>query len=117
MNTSTRRAARPSSEFSSPPGLAQAGSGLTGSVINPTNGEKITQIVEGTEADVDKALDAARVAFDTTWGTNTPGFERGKILIKVAELIERDIDILASIEALDNGKAFGAAKGFDVSVS
>ena len=46
-----------------------------------------------------------------------PGFERGKILIKVAELIERDIDILASIEALDNGKAFGAAKGFDVSIS
>lgn len=65
-------------------------------------------------ADVDVAIKAARKAFETTWGTNTPGFERGKLLIKIAELIERDRDILASIEALDNGKTFGAAKGFDV---
>ena len=44
-----------------------------------------------------------------------PGFERGKILIRVAELMERDIDQLASLEALDNGKTFKVAKGVDVS--
>jgi len=64
--------------------------------------------------DVDLAIKAAHKAFNTTWGLNCPGFERGKYLIKLAELMERDIDILASIEALDNGKTFSAAKGFDV---
>jgi aldehyde dehydrogenase (NAD+) len=87
------------------------------SVINPTTGEKLTSIPEGVEADVEVAIKAARKAFDTTWGLNTPGFERGKLLIKIAELIERDRDILASIEALDNGKTFGAAQGFDVTES
>lgn len=87
---------------------------LTLSIINPTNGEKLTSIPEGSAADVDAAVKAAQKAFNTTWGLNTPGFERGKLLIKIAELMERDVDILASIEALDNGKTFGAAKGFDV---
>jgi len=91
--------------------------GKTIEVINPTNGDKLTEIVEGTAADVDSALDAAREAFDNVWGYNTPGFERGKLLMKIATLMERDADILASIEALDNGKAFSAARGFDVTES
>lgn len=81
--------------------------------MNPTTGEKITSIVEGTAADVDVAIKAAQKAFDTTWGLNIAGFKRGEYLLKIAELIERDLDILASIEALDNGKTFAAAKGFD----
>ena len=43
-----------------------------------------------------------------------PGFERGKLLIKLATLLERDVEILAAIEALDNGKTFSMAKAFDV---
>ncbi|KAL7421383.1 hypothetical protein Q5752_004268 [Cryptotrichosporon argae] len=86
-------------------------------VVNPTTGDVLTSIPEGLPADVDIALDAARKAFDTTWGTNVPGFERGKLLIKIAELIERDLDVLASIEALDNGKTFAVAKAFDVAES
>jgi aldehyde dehydrogenase (NAD+) len=82
--------------------------------VNPTTGEKLFDLPEGTEADVDLAVKAARKAQDTTWGENVPGFERGKLLIKLAELVERDADILASLEALDNGKTFGAARGFDV---
>ena len=66
-------------------------------------------------ADVDRAVEAAHTAFKTTWGLNMPGFKRGEILIKIAELMERDIDILASLESLDNGKVFSIAKGFDVS--
>lgn len=84
------------------------------SVTNPTTGKVITSIPEGTAADVDVAVKAAQKAFNTTWGLNAPGFQRGKLLIKIAELMERDLDVLASIEALDNGKTFGAAKGFDV---
>ncbi|KAK1922379.1 aldehyde dehydrogenase [Papiliotrema laurentii] len=87
--------------------------GKTIDVVNPTTGEKITSIVEGTAADVDVAIKAAQKAFDTTWGLNIAGFKRGEYLLKIAELIERDLDILASIEALDNGKTFAAAKGFD----
>ena len=79
-----------------------------------TTGASITAIPEGLPADVELAIDAAHKAFNTTWGTNCPGFERGKYLIKIAELMERDLDILASIEALDNGKTFNVAKTFDV---
>lgn len=77
----------------------------------------MTAIPEALAADVDVAVKVARKAFNTVWGHNTPGFERGRILTKIAELIERDLDILASIEALDNGKTFSAAKGFDVAQS
>lgn len=84
------------------------------SVVNPSTGESITAIPEGLPADVEVAIDAAHKAFNTTWGTNCPGFERGKYLIKIAELMERDLDILASIEALDNGKTYAVAKAFDV---
>lgn len=66
-------------------------------------------------SDVDRAVIAAQTAFDTTWGLNCPGFKRGEYLIKIAELIERDLDQIASIESLDNGKTFSAAKAFDVS--
>jgi len=91
--------------------------GKTIDSINPTTGEVICSIVEGTAADVEIAVDAAREAFENTWGYNTPGFERGKLLMKIATLMERDSDILASIESLDNGKAFTAAKYFDVTES
>lgn len=83
-------------------------------IINPTTGKAITKIVEGREADVDIAVKAATKTFETTWGENVPGFERGKLLIKLATLIERDVEILAAIEALDNGKTFSMAKAFDV---
>ena len=87
------------------------------SVVNPSTGEVLTSVPEGLPADVDRAVGVAREAFDRVWGTNTPGFVRGEILIKIAELIERDISILASLEALDNGKTFAVAKGFDVSAN
>lgn len=49
-----------------------------------------------------------------SWGQKVPGHERGKMLIKLAEAMEANIDELAAIEASDNGKAFAIAKGFDV---
>ncbi|OWZ41369.1 hypothetical protein LQV05_004808 [Cryptococcus neoformans] len=83
-------------------------------VYNPTTGEVLTKIPEGLEADVNKAVEVAHNAFNNSWGLSIPGFKRGEYLIKIAELMERDLDILASLEALDNGKTFGAAKAFDV---
>ncbi|WVO18225.1 hypothetical protein L204_105933 [Cryptococcus depauperatus] len=86
-------------------------------VFNPCTGEVLTQIPEGLAADVDHAVDVAHESFNNVWGLNTPGYKRGEYLIKIAELMERDSDILASLEALDNGKSFGMAKGMDVTES
>ncbi|KAH9855742.1 aldehyde dehydrogenase [Lenzites betulinus] len=83
-------------------------------VINPTNGKVITKIAEGTPKDLDLAVEAAQKAFDTTWGLNTTGVNRALLLNKLADLMERDADTLAALEALDNGKTFSWARKTDV---
>ena len=87
------------------------------SVINPTNGKVITSVSEGTPKDVDLAVQAAQKAFDTVWGLNTPGFERGRLLYKLADLMEQHADEYAALEALDNGKTFNWARKADVEVA
>ncbi|KAL6933124.1 related to Potassium-activated aldehyde dehydrogenase, mitochondrial [Hanseniaspora guilliermondii] len=78
-------------------------------VYNPYNESLICDIYEGGADDVEKAIDAAEKAFQT-WKLTTPE-ERSKLLYKLADLIEQNIDLLASIETLDNGKALSSAKG------
>lgn len=70
---------------------------------------------EATEKDVDIAVEAARKAFKGAWKGVIPS-ERGRLLTRLADLLERDMDTVAAIEALDNGKAFHIAKG-DVALS
>jgi aldehyde dehydrogenase (NAD+) len=77
----------------------------------------ITSIQEGSKADVEDAYQAARNAFNTTWGLNAPGELRGKLLYKLADLMDRDIDQLSALEALDNGKTFTWAKTADLKLS
>ena len=77
----------------------------------------ITSVTEGTAKDVDRAVAAAKRAYDHSWGLKVPGTERGKLLNKLADLMEAHADELAAIEALDNGKTFGWAKNLDVSAS
>ncbi|GJJ16326.1 hypothetical protein Clacol_010624 [Clathrus columnatus] len=72
-----------------------------------TTGQLLTAISEGTAKDVDLAVEAAQKAFDTVWGLNTPGSERGRILGKWANLIEEHLDELAAIESLNNDKNHG----------
>ncbi|KAF7798220.1 hypothetical protein EIP86_009437 [Pleurotus ostreatoroseus] len=83
-------------------------------VINPANGQLITRVSEGTPKDVDHAVECAQKAFDTVWGLNCPGFERGRLLYKLADLMEQRADEFAALEALDVGKAFSWAMGADV---
>ncbi|KAL3469630.1 aldehyde dehydrogenase domain-containing protein [Aspergillus californicus] len=83
--------------------------GKTFETINPTNEKPIVSVHEATEKDVDTAVAAARAAFEGSWSKVTPS-ERGRFLNKLADLMERDIDTLAAIESLDNGKAFTMAK-------
>ena len=66
----------------------------------------------GDKADVDKAVAAARLAMkrNSVWRTMAPA-ERGRMLMKIADIIERDIVKIASLEVIDNGKPFSAAVG------
>lgn len=87
--------------------------GKTFEVINPSTEEVITSVQEATEKDVDIAVDAARKAFNGPWRKETPE-NRGKLLVKLADLFLEHADLLAAVEALDNGKAFNMAKNVDV---
>lgn len=89
--------------------------GKTFETINPSNEKPIVSVHEATEKDVDIAVAAARKAFEGSWRTTTPE-QRGKYLTKLADLFEQNIEQLAAIEALDNGKALTMAKG-DVGAS
>jgi len=91
--------------------------GKTIDVINPSTGKKLTEVAEGTSADVDAAVVAARKAFETVWGLKTTGAERGRLLFKLAEKWEEHADRLAAVEALDNGKAWKYARAGDVGAS
>lgn len=57
---------------------------------------------------------AAQKAYDTVWGLNTPGSERGRLLCKLADLMEENAEELAALESLNNGKAYNIAKSVDV---
>lgn len=84
--------------------------GKTFEVINPTDETVITSVHEATEKDVDIAVAAARKAFEGPWRKETPE-ARGKLLYKLADLFEKNLDTLAAVESLDNGKALAMAKG------
>ena len=77
----------------------------------------ITSVAEGTAKDVDRAVAAAKRAYDTSWGLKVPGTDRGKLLSKLVHLMEANADTLSALEALDNGKTFGWAKNVDVAFS
>jgi len=83
--------------------------GKTFDVINPSDESVITQVHEATEKDVDIAVAAARKAFEGSWRQETPE-NRGKLLNNLANLFEKNIDLLAAVESLDNGKAISMAK-------
>ncbi|KAF4533397.1 hypothetical protein B566_EDAN003690 [Ephemera danica] len=82
--------------------------------INPATGAQITEISEAEKEDVDLAVKAARAAFNrgAPWRTMDAS-ARGNLITKLAGYIERDLDYLASLETLDNGKPYGDAQ-FDM---
>lgn len=79
-------------------------------VINPSTEEVITSVCEATEKDVDLAVAAARKAFETSWKQVTPR-QRSRFMIKLADLVENNLELLAAVESLDNGKSIAMAKG------
>ena len=89
-----------------------AQSGQTFPVYNPATGEVIAHVAEGDKADVDRAVAAARKAFEK-WGRSHPG-KRARLLWKLAELIEKNAEEFAQLETLDNGKPISESRMIDV---
>jgi aldehyde dehydrogenase (NAD+) len=92
-------------------------SGKTFATINPSTGEEICEIAEADAADVQKAVKAARTAFDRGPWRKTLASERGRLLYRLADLIEKHADELACLESLDNGKPVSVAKAVDVAAT
>jgi phenylacetaldehyde dehydrogenase len=91
-----------------------AKSGKTFETFNPATGEVLAQVAEGDRAEIDQAVAAARKAFETgPWPAMAPA-ERGRLLWKLSDLIERNLDELAELETLDNGKPLLFARMVDV---
>jgi len=78
-------------------------------VINPSTEEVLCSVSEATEKDVDIAVASARKTFEGVWRTTTPD-QRGRLLLKLADLTEKNLDLLAAVESLDNGKSIMMAK-------
>jgi len=89
-------------------------SGKTFATINPATAEEICQVAEADSADVDKAVHAARVAFETGPWRKATASQRGLLLHRLADLIEKHADELAQLEALDNGKPYSVASAADL---
>ncbi|HZU41432.1 MAG TPA: aldehyde dehydrogenase family protein [Terriglobales bacterium] len=93
-----------------------SGSGRTFKTVNPATGEVITEVASAQPQDVDRAVQAARRAFDDLSGPwrKMTASERGKTLWRVADLIEKNIDEISEIETLDNGKPIFESRYVDV---
>lgn len=92
----------------------QAQSGKTFPTYNPATGEVMAQVAEGDRADIDSAVRAARKAFDLgPWRTMTPS-DRGKLIWRLADLLESNLEEFAQLESLDNGKPLTIARAADV---
>ncbi len=80
--------------------------------INPATAEVIAKIPDSDERDVDDAVRAAKGAFPA-W-SRMPAAERSNLLLKLADVIEQNLDELARIESIDNGKTLALAKRLDI---
>jgi aldehyde dehydrogenase (NAD+) len=90
-----------------------AKSGKTFDTINPATEENIAKVALGGKEDVDEAVKAARRAFEDPW-KKISARERGRLLHKFADLIEKNIDELSALETLNNGKPIKDSRYIDI---
>ena len=110
-NTALDRAARLKAALAAAPQRllidgqrVEAQSGKTFETLNPATGEVLAKVAEGDRADIDAAVIAARRAFQQPTWRRMSANDRTRLLLRLADLIERDADDLAVLECLDNGK-------------
>src|SRR5262249_3279966 len=89
-------------------------SGKTFPTVNPATGETICHVAEGDKADVDLAVKAARKPFEDGPWPKMNASDRGRLLNKFADLIEKNKEELAALESLDNGKPYRDALNADL---
>jgi phenylacetaldehyde dehydrogenase len=92
----------------------EAASGKTFPTYNPATGEVLSHVAEGDREDIDRAVKAARAAFEKgPWAKISPS-ERGRMMWRLADLIERHTEEFAQLESLDNGKPLKIARIADL---
>src|SRR6266478_2811010 len=92
----------------------EAASGKTFPTYNPATGEVLSRVAEGDKEDINRAVKSARTAFDSgPWGKITAS-ERGRLIWKLGDLIEKHLEEFAQLESLDNGKPLTVARVADV---
>lgn len=89
-----------------------ASNGATLAAHNPANGQKLALIADATEGDVDAAVKAAQKAFES-WKHSSP-IERQDLLLKIADIIEANLELLATVETMDNGKPIRETMAADI---
>jgi gamma-glutamyl-gamma-aminobutyraldehyde dehydrogenase len=94
--------------------FTDARDGGTYANLNPATGAVLNRVADCTAADVDRAVAAARAAFDSgVWSRRTPT-DRKRVLLRLADLIERDIETLALLESLDMGKPVAVSCDYEM---
>ncbi|HEY2343700.1 MAG TPA: aldehyde dehydrogenase family protein, partial [Chthoniobacteraceae bacterium] len=92
----------------------EAASGKTFPTYNPATGEVLSNVAEGDREDIDRAVKAARAAFEKgPWAKISPS-ERGRMMWRLADLIEKHTEEFAQLESLDNGKPLKIARIADL---
>jgi aldehyde dehydrogenase (NAD+) len=94
-------------------GSFEAGAGGTLKTVNPATEEVLAEVAVAGEAEVDRAVTAARRAYDEVWGP-MPGRDRAKYLFRIARIIQERSRELAVLETLDNGKPIKESRDVDV---
>ena len=90
-----------------------SGAGTAFKTVNPATEEVLAEVAEADASDVDRAVKAARKAYEKVWGP-MPGRERAKYLYRIARIIQERSRELAVLETLDNGKPIKEARDVDV---
>jgi len=93
--------------------FAAAADGRTFATVNPATEEPLAEVALAGEADVDRAVRAARAAYEKVWGP-MPGAQRAKYIYRIARLIAERAREFAVLESLDNGKPIKESRDVDV---
>ncbi len=93
---------------------SEAASGKTFDTINPTTETVLASVAEGDSADVDRAVKAARQAFDQGPWPRLNARDRGRLILKLAALLDENREELARLETLDTGKPIGETANVDI---
>ena len=91
-----------------------ASDGSTFAVENPAEAKELAQVAEAKEADIDRAVEAARRAFESDEWQRMAARDRGRLMNRLADLIEQNIDEIARIETLNNGKPYFESRQIDI---